>query len=81
MEYRIEPDTASSSLPNIGQACLYWEYPRIFKAHPTIERATALKREWVCQRGGITVWGWVAHVDEATVGFCHFAATPFFDAP
>jgi GNAT superfamily N-acetyltransferase len=60
------------------QACLYWEHPRIFNTHPDIERATSLKQEWIRKRGGATAWGFVAYVDDTPVGFCHFAASPFF---
>jgi len=60
------------------QACLYWEHPRIFKTRPDIERATSLKQKWIRKRGGVTAWGFVAYVNETPVGFCHFAASPFF---
>jgi len=60
------------------QACLYWEHPLLFKTHPDIERATSLKQKWIRKRGGATAWGLVAYVDETPVGFCHFAASPFF---
>ncbi len=78
MELLIIPYNASALLPAICQACLYWEHPQIFKAQPELERARALKQAWIGKRAGVAAGGFVAYDHDEPVGFCHYAASPFF---
>ena len=78
MEILITPYSAASQLPTICRACLYWEHPQLFKAHAESERARTLKQAWIGKRAGVGTGGFIAYAQGEPVGFCHFAASPFF---